>query len=442
MGRGVRAGRGRGRPDASFFELGGHSLTAIRLANRVREEFGVEYPVARFYEDPTLRAMAAYLRGGAETGGDVLTSAPVTAQQSAFITRHLTHPRPQIYNVAMRLTFTGTLDIPALRTALTGLVARHEALRTLGSFRTAGAGEWRQEVLRPRPVELPEEDLLARLGPAAQAAAEGERLAAETAAVPFDIRAELAPVFRLLRTGRDRRALLFVLHHAACDGWSVSVLLRELAALYRAAATGAPHGLAESVPQPREYARWQREHSRTQDRGRLVDYWARQLEGAPFAMPLPLDRPRPKELSGAGDVVLFTVERNVRAGVEAMARRHRTTPFVVTAAALARLIGKVTEEPDVVLAISYANRERREFEALAACTVSSFTLRVRGGEAASFGALVDQVARARSGPSTTPRRSGRWRRSCARCSAPRSRTGCRSASSTRVPWRRTSSCRG
>ncbi|UFQ15312.1 MULTISPECIES: non-ribosomal peptide synthetase [Streptomyces] len=379
-------------PDASFFELGGHSLTAIRLANRVREEFGVEYPVARFYEDPTLRAMAAYLRGGAETGGEVLTSAPVTAQQSAFITRHLTHPRPQIYNVAMRLTFTGTLDIPALRTALTGLVARHEALRTR-LVEDAGAGEWRQEVLRPRPVELPEEDLLARLGSVARAAAEGERLAAETAAVPFDIRAELAPVFRLLRTGRDRWALLFVLHHAACDGWSVSVLLRELAALYRAAATGAPHGLAESVPQPREYARWQREHSRTQDRGRLVDYWARQLEGAPFAMPLPLDRPRPKELSGAGDVVLFTVERDVRAGVEAMARRHRTTPFVVTAAALARLIGKVTGEPDVVLAISYANRERREFEALAACTVSSFTLRVRGGEAASFGALVDQVAR-------------------------------------------------
>ncbi|WP_399924730.1 MupA/Atu3671 family FMN-dependent luciferase-like monooxygenase [Streptomyces kanamyceticus] len=380
-------------PDASFFELGGHSLTAIRLANSVREEFGVEYPVARFYEEPTLRAMAAYLADGTDGDpGDVLGSAPVTAQQSAFITRHLTHPRPQIYNVAMRLTFTGTLDVPALRTALTGLVARHEALRTRLVEDTV-TGEWRQEALRPRPVELPEEDLVARLGSAAEAAAEGERLAAETAAEPFDIRAELAPVLRLLRTGHDRWALLFVLHHAACDGWSVSVLLRELAALYRAAATGTPHGLAVRVPQPGEYARWQREHGRTQDRGRLVDYWARELEGAPFGLALPLDRPRPEKLSGAGDVVLFTVEPAVRAGVEAMARRHRTTPFVVTAAALGRLVAKVTGEPDVLLAISYANRERREFEALAACTVSSFTLRIRGGEAASFGALVDQVAR-------------------------------------------------
>ncbi|MFH8606028.1 MupA/Atu3671 family FMN-dependent luciferase-like monooxygenase [Streptomyces sp. NPDC018029] len=379
---------------ASFFELGGHSITAIRLANGVREEFGTEYPVARFYEEPTLRAMAAYLAGDAGGGEDVPVRAPVTAQQGAFITRHRTHPRPQIYNVAMRLTLTGALDVPALRTALTQLVARHEALRT--RFVEDG-GEWWQEALPARPVELPEEDLYARHGSAAAADEQAARTAADVAATPFDIEAELAPVLRLLRTGRDRWTLLFVLHHAACDGWSVSVLLRELAALYRAAATGTPHGLPDDVPQPGEYARWQRERSRTEDKGRLVDYWTRQLKGAPFGMPLPLDRPRPAELSGAGDVVLFTVDRAARADVEALSRRHRTTPFVVTAAALARLVAEVGKEPDVVLGISYANRERREFEALAACTVSSFTLRVRGGEAASFGALVDQVARSSVG---------------------------------------------
>ncbi|MEU5169896.1 MupA/Atu3671 family FMN-dependent luciferase-like monooxygenase [Streptomyces mutomycini] len=394
--------------ETSFFDLGGHSITAIRLANSVREEFGREYPVARFYEEPTLRAMAAYLgrdeagtrsAGGpgrgenvGGTAGDVLDRAPVTAQQSAFITRHLTHPRPQIYNVAMRLTLTGALDVPALRSALTQLVARHEALRTR-LVENAGTREWQQEALRPRPVALPEEDLLGRFGSAADAEAEAERVAERTAAAPFDIRAELAPVFRLLRTGNDRWVLLFVLHHATCDGWAVTILLRELAALYRAAATEEPHGLAESVPQPGAYARWQRERSRTQDKGRLVDYWARELEGAPFSLSLPLDRPRPAELSGAGDVVLFTVGHDVRGSVETLARRHRTTPFAVTAAAMARLVAKVTGEPDVLLGISYANRERREFEALAACTVSSFTLRIRGDRAGSFGALVDQVAR-------------------------------------------------
>lgn len=394
-------------PDASFFDLGGHSITAIRLSNRVRETFGVEYPIARFYAEPTLKAMAAYLAGGDDpgeadgtpgdrgdgrdswdTGSEVLGRAPVTAQQSSFIGRHRTHPQPQVYNVAMRLTFTGELDVPALRTALTGLVSRHEALRTR-FVQAKDTGEWWQEALRPRPVELEEEDLTAAPAPEAEAG----RVAAETAATPFDIRAELAPVFRLLRTGGDRWELLFVLHHSACDGWSVSVLLRELAALYRAAATGVPHGLSEHVPQPSEYARWQRERSHTQDKGRLIDYWSRELKGAPFGASLPLDRPRPDAPTGDGDVVLFTVGRKTRADLEELARRRRTTPFVVTATAMATLLSGLTDEPDVVLGISHANRERREFEALAACTVSSFTLRVRGGDAESFGALVDQVAR-------------------------------------------------
>nr|WP_069885556.1 non-ribosomal peptide synthetase [Streptomyces luteocolor] len=399
--------------DASFFDLGGHSITAIRLANGVREVFGAEYPVARFYEEPTLRAMAEYLAGPvpaagttaetpagapartpAVTDADVLGRAPVTAQQAAFIGRHSTHPRPEIYNVAMRLTLTGTLDVPALRTALGRLVARHEGLRT--RFVEEG-GEWWQEALRARPVDLEVEDLLARHGSAPGAEAAADLAAAEVASVPFDLAEEFAPVFRLLRTDEDRWVLLFVLHHASCDGWAVSLLLDELAALYRAAATGVPHGLAEDVPQPGAYARWQREQSGTQDKERLLGYWARRFEGASFGLPLPLDRPRPEELSGAGDVVLFTVDRDTRADVEALARRHRTTPFVVTAAAVARLVAKVSGERDLLLGISHANRERREFERLATCTASSFTLRISDRDAESFGALVDQAARSAVG---------------------------------------------
>ena len=51
--------------DASFFDLGGHSISAIKLLNLVRESFGRDYPMSDFFQDPTVRGMAAWLAQGA-----------------------------------------------------------------------------------------------------------------------------------------------------------------------------------------------------------------------------------------------------------------------------------------------------------------------------------------------------------------------------------------
>lgn len=53
-------------PDASFFRLGGDSIAAMRLLHRVREELGAEYPMVRFYQRPTVRAMTQALAATAE----------------------------------------------------------------------------------------------------------------------------------------------------------------------------------------------------------------------------------------------------------------------------------------------------------------------------------------------------------------------------------------
>ncbi|MFC5147659.1 MupA/Atu3671 family FMN-dependent luciferase-like monooxygenase [Streptomyces aureoversilis] len=386
-------------PDASFFDLGGHSITAIRLVNRAREEFGTEYPMVRFYEEPTLRAMAAFLSGspssqedadaGVVFGDAVEHRAPATEQQIRFATGQLGHPLPQVFNVAMRLTLTGDLDVAALRTALTGLVARHEGLRT--RIVPAGDDDWQQEMLPAGPVDLPVEDLSGL--PAGEREAGLERIAAEAAEAPFDLAAGAGPRLRLLRAGERTWVLLFVLHHAVCDGWAVSLVLKELAALYGAAAKGLPDGLAPEPLQPGAYARWQREHADPAADERKLEFWRRELDGVPFGIDLPLDRPRPEKASGRGGAVMFTVPADVRADVERLARSRGTTPYVVTVAALGRLMARKSGQSDVVFSISYANRERREFESLVACTTSGFALRVRDGEAASFAALTDRVAR-------------------------------------------------
>nr|WP_252981152.1 MupA/Atu3671 family FMN-dependent luciferase-like monooxygenase [Streptomyces chartreusis] len=385
--------------DISFFDLGGHSITAMRLVNRVREEFGTEYPMLSFYQDPTPRAMTAQLAGGAgeesqavpsptAEGGTVERHAPATAQQSRFATVHADHLLPQVFNVALRITLSGELDVQALGTALTRLVERHEGLRT----RLARSGDgWEQQVLRAGPVGVPVEDLTARRTEERQAAV--ERASAEAAETPLDPTDGTPISARVLRTGASTWVLLLVLHHSACDGWSVSLLLKELAALYGTAAKGEPGGLPPAGCQPVDYAHWQREQADATDDGPKLDFWLRELDGVPFVVDLPLDRPRPEKASGRGGAVVFTVPAEVRSGIDSLARQRGTTPFVVTAAALGRMLARKAHQSDVVFNVSYANRERREFESMLACTITGFALPVRDGAADSFAALTDQVAR-------------------------------------------------
>ncbi|WDV49077.1 condensation domain-containing protein [Streptomyces coeruleorubidus] len=391
--------------DTSFFDLGGHSITAMRLVNQVREEFGTEYPMLGFYQEPTLRAMTTHLaetlaamkpspsaeteteaetEAEAETEteteteaetddpGPVERRAPATAQQSRFATVHAEHPLPQVFNVALRITLSGNLDIAALRTALTQLVERHEGLRT----RLARSGNgWEQQVLRPCPVQLPLEDLTAR--PAHERQPALDQASTRAAETPVDPTRGTPMSLRLLRTGERTWVLLLVLHHSACDGWSASLLLKELAALYGSALRGDPHALPPVRCQPAQYARWQRERADEAADERNLDFWLRELDGVPFTVGLPLDRPRPEQPSGRGGAVMFTVPADVRSAVERLARQRGTTPFVVTAAALGRLLAQKSGQADVVFNISYANRERRAFESLLACTISGFALPVR-----------------------------------------------------------------
>ncbi|GHA54149.1 non-ribosomal peptide synthetase [Streptomyces purpurascens] len=386
--------------DASFFDLGGHSITAMRLVNQVREEFGTEYPMLSFYQEPTLRAMTAQLTPAAgempsgpgaesdEGPGSVERRAPATAQQSRFAAVHAEHLLPQVFNVALRITLSGDLDVAALRTALTGLVERHEGLRT----RLVPSGDgWEQQVLRPGAVELPIEDLTAR--PAGERQTALDKAATEATETPIDPAHDAPMAVRLLRTGGSTWVLLLVLHHSACDGWSVSLLLKELAALYGAAVRGEPHTLPPVRCQPVEYAHWQQGQADKAADERKLRFWLRELDGVPFNVDLPLDRPRPEKASGRGGAVMFTVPAEVRAAVERLARQRGTTPFVVTAAALGRLLARKSGQTDVVFNISYANRERRAFESLLACTITGFALPVRDGAAGSFAGLTDRIAR-------------------------------------------------
>ncbi len=275
------------------------------------------------------------------------------------------YARTTTYSLPIVLEWGEGLDVEVLKRSLGELVRRHEILRT-----TFG-------VMNGVPVQ--------RVGPAGvvvlEVVSEGEateeRLRREMGQ-PFDL--ERGP---LLRAVLGRRSggwtLLLNLHHIVADGWSVGIVKRELGALYAAYVQGRPSPLPELRVQYGDYAVWQRLWLEGERLQRLVEYWERQLAGAPDILALPVDRARPAVQSTRGASWGLRLSRRLLMGVKEVARREGVTEFMVLVAAFMVLLERHTGQKDVVIGVPMAMRERTELEPLIGYFVNMLVLRTEVG---------------------------------------------------------------
>jgi hypothetical protein len=275
------------------------------------------------------------------------------AQQRLWFLERLT-PGAALYHLFTPLVIDGSLDPEALARSLGEIVRRHESLRTV--FPAMG-GEPVQVILPAVPFPLPLIDL--RGLPEGDREAELRRRAASEAARPFDL--ARGPLLRvlLLRLAGERHAVLLAVHHIVCDGWSLRLLLRELSALYSG---------SFPLPEPRlqyaDFAVWQREWLRGEVLGSQIDYWRRQVAGAPPVLDLPSDRPRPTVQSFRGERLPMSLPKPLTSTLGALARRERSTLFMVLLAGLDALLFRYTGQERLLVGTPIANRNRAEIEDL------------------------------------------------------------------------------
>ncbi len=363
-----------------FFDLGGHSLLATQLAARIRQRLQVELPLRRLFEAPTVAELAAIVR---ELQGRLLP--PITrgtqagphrlsyAQERLWFMDQL-EPDSALYNIPAAYRLDGRLDVGALEQSFGALIGRHEALRT----RFVAVGGQPLQVVDPQAgFALPVVDLGALAAPDDEAV----RLAQAEAQAGFDLAAGPLLRARLLRLAADRHVLLLNLHHIVSDGWSWGVMMRELASLYRAFKSGEPLALPALPIQYADYARWQREWFDGEVFQTQLDYWRRQLDGAPALLQLPTDRPRPAVESYRGARVDVPFARDLADQVQALAQREGVTPFMLLLAAFQVLLHRHSGQADICVGVPIANRRVQALEPLIGFFVN--TLVIRGDLAGS-----------------------------------------------------------
>ncbi len=393
----------------NFFEIGGHSLLATRLISRLREVFQVEVPLRTLFEAPTIAAQATQVEHARRTpatqapplrplprnpdGGRGDGALPLSfAQQRLWFLDQL-EPDSPFYNIPEAVRLAGPLDVDALQRSLDEIVRRHESLRT--TFVTMDGKP--SQVIGPVDTTMPIRPIDLRLLPVDQREVEAQRLATEEVQRPFDL--ARGPLLRalLLRLGDEDHLILLTLHHIISDGWSTSILTREVGILYDAFSHGRSSPLPALPIQYADFAAWQRGwlHGAVQEQ--QLAYWKQQLAGLPPLLELPTDRSRPPVQTYQGAYRPFVLPRPLSDQIRALSQREGATLFMTLLAAFQALLARYSGQDDISVGTPIAGRTRAELEGLIGFFVNTLVLRADLSGDPSFSQLLGRVREAALG---------------------------------------------
>ncbi|HKR15452.1 MAG TPA: amino acid adenylation domain-containing protein, partial [Pyrinomonadaceae bacterium] len=307
------------------------------------------------------------------------------AQQRLWFIDQL-EPNSFLYNVSTTVRIEGRLNVPAFQRSFDEIVRRHETLRT--TFRLvdrqpvqviADAAEVTIDVVDLEALSTGEKEQESR-----------RRLLAE-AQLPFDL--SRGPLFRvkLARLSAEEHIFLLCMHHIISDGWSLGVLVREVAALYRSFLADEPSTLPELPIQYADFVLWQREWLQGDTLAEHLEYWKKQLAGAPAVLELPADRPRPAVNTHRGAKQSLTLPAELSAAIKSVSEHEGVTLFMTLLAAFQTLLHRYSSQDEIVIGTPIANRNRAETEGLIGFFVNTLLLRTDFAGNPSFRQLLGRV---------------------------------------------------
>ncbi|HET8844320.1 MAG TPA: amino acid adenylation domain-containing protein, partial [Ktedonobacteraceae bacterium] len=379
-----------------FFAIGGHSLLAMQVQVRLQQVLGRSIALRTLFEAPTIAQLAQrLLQEQQEQGGMRVPQLrprgrgqeiPLSFGQQRLWFLDQLEPGNLTYHIPIVVRLRGQLDRGAWHKAFSEVVQRHESLRTTFPERE---GRPVQSIAPQIIMLLPIVDLS---GLEVQIAEErAVQIAQQAIERPFDLIS--GPLLRceLLGLSSQEHILILCLHHIVADGWSLSVLLRELVQCYHALRQGQQPDLPELPVQYADYTLWQQQWLQGEMLEHLLSYWRGQMFGAPPALELPTDHPRTLTPTYHGDNFICLLPQSVGKQVQQLSRTEGVTLFMTLLAAFLVVLSAVSGQEDIVVGSPIANRQQVELEQLIGFFINTLVLRTNLSGNPTFRELLQRV---------------------------------------------------
>ncbi|EIC30042.1 non-ribosomal peptide synthetase [Methylomicrobium album] len=319
----------------------------------------------------------------ASVGRDVALPLSYGQQRLWFLAQ--LEPDSSAYHIADAVYLNGEIDAGALQRSIDKLRVRHESLRT--TFRSDG-GKPVQIVHDGMAVEVQWLDLSVQSGDIdALAKSRVEKLERE----PFDL--VNGPLMRVavLKLAGDRHVLVWVLHHIVADEWSLNILLNEFAELYQGYCQGREAELPGLPIGYADFAVWQRHWLEAGEMDRQMAYWRERLGEETPPLELPLDRPRPAQISDAGAKFEMGLPEGTAKALHEICGRQGATLFMGLLAVFDLLLYRYSGQRRLRVGVPVANRNRAETEQLVGFFVNTQVLQTELDGSLNFYQVLERV---------------------------------------------------
>ncbi len=346
--------------ESHFFHLGGHSLLAVRLLSRLRREFGISLGINDILENLVFSKQLSYIESKIGPKPIPKIAIPSSSETNRF---PLSYEQRDYFQIdqdyeggkfalyspsAWRIK--GPFDRERFENAFQKVIQRHPILRV----RFLKTAEQQIEPFIQLPLSF---ENLTPL-PTFEKKGKIEGIFSEDEKTPFDL--FQPPLFsvKILQTEKDEFLLLMNNHHIILDGWSKTLLFRDLCAIYR---ESSPIFLAPA-PSYGEFVSKQEMWLKSGEYQKEITFWKGELKGDLKPLRFDFGQKIPSERTFKGAVKSFQIPLDLTNSILDLCREVETTLFQFLLAIFSLVASRFTKEKKWIFSTVVAGRYDVEME--------------------------------------------------------------------------------